>query len=1174
MVEPGGPANQAGIYYQNSIAALYLGRMLDLRSRPARHRVIHLRVEAPEDVDDILVGMGDGSRRFVQAKRTISTKSDTWSGLWTSFWLQAQSSNFSPDDRLALTIGESSDLAADLRACSERSVGADTDEEYCARLTAPQRRVLADIVRVLAVSACDFGCVRRLLGRLDIEVVIDTTIERDQAPLWMPEANVSPDRLLGLLRDLAGGASRIRGSFDPSSLRARLKEEHHIDLGEPSSWGAPRYRSIVSGKAIIEVPGTAVARRITDTFIWPRASRYDRSRRPDFDDETPRSTFGVRSDEIDLSAFPTRDLDRLVVIAGPGFGKSVLSLALAASAVQRGLLPAIVPIPELSRVDLDPMAFLDSVNRTFDVAIDWRAAAESGLLVLLFDGLDEVSSDRRTVMLERVKNFSVRYPGTPWLLTVRDAAALSAPTDALLVELEGLNDNDVRRFVALYRPEDPSLPDKLSRRLEARPELNRLARIPLFLAILLASGTGLDELPSSRTELLENYLELLLRPEQVKASEVDGLEPSILRPIAEAVAFEALERGEIGVSNRLLAAAIRSQQPSEARVQAVVERLVKCGVLSRVGATRYVFPFPIIQEYLAACHLLEHRLVEVPDRLPSAVKRPWAQVLQFVLEMHPAPTGLVDKLLAREDDAFSTNLRMLARCVANGTAVTSTSREEIARRLGTIWPKSSWRARKRVGELVADAFHTPLVPEIRRLLANRYLLHDGTGAVVARIADRGLTRSVLEELLDGDVEHLLNLAELQGPVSALGDEALRLYADRAKAEPCSDKEGNAMASLIGHLDRRFISKGACLSVALDEQLPISVRLAAFALGPAPIDVRALPLIDAAFALKGFQPRASAMEAALRTADPMGAIRSALTRTDLELSEKLDLVGYARRAMPDQQLADMFREIARDIELSEDLRTRLLVFAARYGDAAAMDDLVDRAGELPVEVVSATLSVFGHHRSRTLVEAFVQRLTIRSLRPSQRRDLLGSAVLGMTAVFEMDWFRGGTVKPAPPHPGLAVLRPLLETWAVSSDYSALEGLQVAHSLAEAGSPLAVPLVERRLELALQANALDLQASDQASTIGAALRALRDARRLLPLAMLETVVAKCSYNGASSAVEMIAAHGTREAFDCLLDAHGRVGDGHLKGVILDQLEPLAGRLGIRVKRSGGRLETAAT
>jgi hypothetical protein len=56
-------------------------------------------------------------------------------------------------------------------------------------------------------------------------------------------------------------------------------------------------------------------------------------------------------------------------------------------------------------------------------------------------------------------------------------------------------------------------------------------------------------------------------------------------------------------------------------------------------------------------------------------------------------------------------------------------------------------------------------------------------------------------------------------------------------------------------------------------------------------------------------------------------------------------------------------------------------------------------------------------------------------------------------------------------------------------------------------------------------------------------------------------------------MIAAQGSREAFESLMDAYEGTRDVYLKGVILDSLETLAGRLGTRVRRSGARLEATA-
>ena len=44
MTESGGPTTQSGIYYQNSVTALYLGRLCDASPRPDRDRIIEVRL--------------------------------------------------------------------------------------------------------------------------------------------------------------------------------------------------------------------------------------------------------------------------------------------------------------------------------------------------------------------------------------------------------------------------------------------------------------------------------------------------------------------------------------------------------------------------------------------------------------------------------------------------------------------------------------------------------------------------------------------------------------------------------------------------------------------------------------------------------------------------------------------------------------------------------------------------------------------------------------------------------------------------------------------------------------------------------------------------------------------------------------------------------------------------
>ncbi len=125
MPERGGTTTQSGIYYQNKVAALFLGDLRDASPRPDSERVTEVRVEAPWAVDDIVVTYADGHRLYIPAKEKVARGDSAWIDTWRDIERQF----FSPDfrlgdggDRLLLYIRRSAAGALtpprDLRACS------------------------------------------------------------------------------------------------------------------------------------------------------------------------------------------------------------------------------------------------------------------------------------------------------------------------------------------------------------------------------------------------------------------------------------------------------------------------------------------------------------------------------------------------------------------------------------------------------------------------------------------------------------------------------------------------------------------------------------------------------------------------------------------------------------------------------------------------------------------------------------------------------------------------------------------------------------------------------------------------------------------------------------------------------------------------------------------------
>ena len=128
MAEIGGSTTQSGIYFQNAVAARYMGRMLHPRSRPPGEQVVEVRVEAPEQVDDVVVTFADERRLYLQVKENIVVGDEAWKKLWADFDKQAQ--RFNSRDQLVLFLGTSHEKFSQLNEACKRAQGAQNPVEW------------------------------------------------------------------------------------------------------------------------------------------------------------------------------------------------------------------------------------------------------------------------------------------------------------------------------------------------------------------------------------------------------------------------------------------------------------------------------------------------------------------------------------------------------------------------------------------------------------------------------------------------------------------------------------------------------------------------------------------------------------------------------------------------------------------------------------------------------------------------------------------------------------------------------------------------------------------------------------------------------------------------------------------------------------------------------------
>ncbi|MEX0972112.1 MAG: NACHT domain-containing protein [Solirubrobacterales bacterium] len=377
---------------------------------------------------------------------------------------------------------------------------------------------------------------------------------------------------------------------------------------------------------------------------------------------------------------------RLAVLGAPGSGKSTLIKRLAVAYVDeshrdrvndelpdRGWLPLLIRCRDLG-TDQREMSFREILDDTprrgeFPELAESFAelianALQSGQILLLIDGLDEVSdAGNRLAFVRKMRTFLSVYPNVGLLVTSREpgfrsvAGALSSI--CTWYRLAEFVDTDIHQLTKAWHatvvgrsPKVAGEAEELAQTIVATDRVRRLARNPLLLTTLLLVKRWVGDLPRKRTVLYEKAIEVLLMTWNVAAYEPIAQDEAI--PQLAFVAHSLTERGVQSVSAVELTDLLneaRSQMPEVlgfARTSVVkfVERiegrsslLIMTGHVEERGRLVPVYEFRHLtfQEYLAALALVEgfysgHRDGDrLAGRLASHVSDPqWFEVLTLV----------------------------------------------------------------------------------------------------------------------------------------------------------------------------------------------------------------------------------------------------------------------------------------------------------------------------------------------------------------------------------------------------------------------------------------------------------------------------------------------------------------------------------------------------------------
>ncbi|MFF7265840.1 NACHT domain-containing protein [Streptomyces sp. NPDC008159] len=285
---------------------------------------------------------------------------------------------------------------------------------------------------------------------------------------------------------------------------------------------------------------------------------------------------------------------------------------------------------ELHRLNKAPERTLEQhivqhfARHDFPGADKWVARAlERGDLALYFDGLDEVATELRPQVAERIEDFAARYAACRIVVTCRIAVyeGWFAESFGQTLRVRDFDEHLIRRFLNGWPwrtgtpVETSSTVDQVLGALRDTPQIMALARNPLLLTMIaylydfVYAGTD-QVLPHTRAEFYKQVIDSLLIDRRRQSVFPFPLKKAVLQEIA--LAAQDIPSGvhdRLALPHEKVLETVRAVLERQARDPGAAEKVLneivhRSGLLLAVdNGERYQFAHLTLQEYLAAVKL-------------------------------------------------------------------------------------------------------------------------------------------------------------------------------------------------------------------------------------------------------------------------------------------------------------------------------------------------------------------------------------------------------------------------------------------------------------------------------------------------------------------------------------------------------------------------------------------
>ena len=417
---------------------------------------------------------------------------------------------------------------------------------------------------------------------------------------------------------------------------------------------------------------------------------------------------------------------RIIVLADPGMGKSTLlrrEACLTAQAERQSLknntkkleevvFPLFLRLSDLAEtpeeiIDAIPVLIQrDDYSETATQVMELlREKLKVGKCLLLLDALDEVPTEHRKRLVEKLNRFAQRKSLCPIICTSRIVGYSGAFVAGVKeVEIVPFTHKQIEQYIetwfrnaAGYLNDDTVSASSLIRELRNRPQIRGLAQNPLLLSLIcsLYQEKGLT-LPARRCQVYEQAVRYMLgkwsknRNPELNDAWIDA-KTELLEELAYQFSCDGKEIFTLRELRKTIDEYLRSGNASTDfdnlnASQLITELSEQDGILQKLhkDGDQYLFLHRTFQEYLTACYLKQAR-----DSIALAKAHfweyEWHETLSLLAGLIANPLPLLQSITTQKDDIFSTLLLLAGRCIAECQENSHPLIAEIIDRIYKFW---------------------------------------------------------------------------------------------------------------------------------------------------------------------------------------------------------------------------------------------------------------------------------------------------------------------------------------------------------------------------------------------------------------------------------------------------------------------------------------------------------